>query len=116
MLNLIDHYFLQKQEPVKSCMLFLRAHLINYDKNISEHLKYGMPFYYYNNKMFCYLWQSKLHAHPYIGFVNGNKINHPELLQEKRSRMKILLVNPSKDIPVKKINALLKLAVAVQKS
>jgi predicted RNA binding protein YcfA (HicA-like mRNA interferase family) len=33
------------------------------------------------------------------------------LLQEKRARMKILLVDPAKDIPVATINEILKIAL-----
>jgi hypothetical protein len=36
-------------------------------------------------------------------------LNHPDLLQEKRKRMKILFIDPHKNIPVKKIDEILKL-------
>lgn len=71
-----------------------------------------MPFYYYNNKMFCYLWIHKKHKLPYIGFAEGKQLNHPDLLMEKRARMKILLIDPEKNIPVKTIDLLLKQAAA----
>lgn len=108
MLRPIDNYFLQKEEPIKSCLQFLREYILKQDKNITETWKYGMPFYCYNNKMFCYLWVHKKFNQPYIGIVEGKKINHPELIIEKRARMKILLIDAGKDIPVKKINAILK--------
>ena len=50
---------------------------------------------------------------PYIGIVEGNKINHPLLISEKRARMKILLVDPEKDIPLKLINGILNDAFAL---
>lgn len=71
-----------------------------------------MPFYCYKGKMFCYVWVHKQHRKPYLGIVEGKKINHLDLLQEKRSRMKILLIDPAKDVPVKKINAILKEVLA----
>ena len=108
MLNEIDSYFLEKEEPIKSCLLFLRAHILKQDKNITEAWKYGMPFYCYKGKMFCYLWVHKKYLQPYIGIVEGAKIKHPELIQEKRARMKILLVDPNEDIPVKKLSTILK--------
>jgi hypothetical protein len=40
--------------------------------------------------MFCYLWVHKKYQRPDIGIVEGNRINHPDLLVEKRARMKIL--------------------------
>lgn len=94
-------------------MLALRSMLLRFDPNITEQWKYGMPFYCYNNKMFCYLWIHKKYKQPYIGIVEGNKIDHPLLIQEKRARMKILLLDPTKDVPVKVVNAILKRAVAL---
>ncbi|PBQ31391.1 hypothetical protein CNR22_06315 [Sphingobacteriaceae bacterium] len=107
MLNALDNYFLTKEEPVKGCLLFLREYILKQDKNITEAWKYGMPFYCYKGKMFCYLWVHKKYLQPYIGIVEGAKINHPDLLQEKRARMKILLVDATKDIPVKKIDRIM---------
>jgi len=108
MLRPVDDYFLKKEEPVKSCLQFLRQHILQLDPQVTEAWKYGMPFYCYNEKMFCYLWVHKKYLQPYIGIVEGKKINHPDLIIEKRARMKIFLVDATKDIPVKKINAILK--------
>jgi hypothetical protein len=102
----IDSYFLQLEEPTQSCLQFLRKHILKKDPAISEAWKYGMPFFCYNGKMFCYLWTHKKHKQPYIGFVEGGKLNHPDLIIEKRARMKILLVDPSEDLPMKKIDAI----------
>jgi hypothetical protein len=109
----IDHYYLQQEELVKECLQFLRAQILKQNPHIAEAWKYGMPFFCYDGKMFCYLWVHKKYKQPYIGIVEGNKINHPDLLQEKRARMKILLVDHTKDIPVKKINAILKQVIAL---
>ena len=111
MLNPIDHFFLQKDEPVKSCLQFLRSHILKQDSDITEAWKYGMPFYCYKGKMFCYLWVHKKYHQPYLGIVEGRKIHDPDLLTEKRSRMKILLLDPNREIPVKKITAILKEAL-----
>jgi hypothetical protein len=111
----IDAYFLQKEEPIKSYLLALRDYILAYDKNITEAWKYRMPFYWYNGKMFCYLWTHKKYRQPYLGIVEGNKIKHPELLQEKRARMKILLFDPNKDIPVKTVHSILNSAVKLYK-
>ena len=113
MLRDIDNYFLKKEEPIKSCLQFLRLHILQMDKHITEAWKYGMPFYCYKGKMFCYLWVHKKHLQPYIGIVEGKAINHPDLLIEKRARMKILLLDPAKDLPVKKINSILKQVLAL---
>ncbi|MDZ4810464.1 MAG: DUF1801 domain-containing protein [Bacteroidota bacterium] len=108
MLRPIDNYFLQQEEPIKSCLEFLRQHILKLDKAITDKWQYGMPFFYYYEKRICYLWVHKKFKHPYLGIVEGKKINHPDLLQEKRARMKILLIDPGKNIPLKKINSILK--------
>jgi hypothetical protein len=107
----IDQFFLSKDEPVKSCLIFLRRFILDYDKNITEAWKYKMPFYCYKGKMFCYLWVNKKTHQPYIGIVEGRKIEHPLLIIEKRSRMKIMLLDAREDIPVKTIDTILKLAI-----
>lgn len=108
----IDNYFLQKEEPVKSCLLFLREYILNYDPNITEAWKYGMPFYCYRGKMFCYLWVHKKNGLPYIGIVEGKKIDHPSLIIEGRARMKIMLLDPSNDLPMETIKSILDIAIS----
>lgn len=108
MLRPIDNWFLQKDEPLKTCLQFLRMHILKQDAAITEEWQYGMPFYCYNGKRFCYLWVHKKHGQPYIGIVDGKRIDHPDLLVEKRARMKILLLDASKNMPVGKINMILR--------
>jgi len=112
MLRPIDNWYLQQQEPAQSCLHFMRGHLLQFHPGITEAWKYGMPFFCYNAKMFCYLWVHKQFKQPYIGIVEGHRLHHPELLQEKRARMKIFLIDPVKKIPVKKIDAILKEALS----
>ncbi len=108
MLKPVDDWFLKQEEPARSCLQFLRSHILELDENISEAWKYGMPFFCYKGKMCCYLWVHKKYKQPYLGIVEGSKISDPDLVIEKRARMKILLLDPAKDIPVKKINSILK--------
>jgi len=108
-----DNYFQQQPEPAKGCLLALRQIVLASNKNITEAWKYGMPFYCIENKMCCYLWVHKKYKQPYLGIVEGGKIDHPLLLQEKRARMKILLVDPSKDIPLKIVEGILKKMIAL---
>jgi hypothetical protein len=103
----VDAYFHNTQEPVKSCLIFLREHLLTIN-GITEAWKYGMPFYCYRGKMICYLWIHKKYNQPYLGVVEGKKIDHPRLIQEKRARMKILLLDPDKDIPIRLVNRIMK--------
>ena len=112
----LDNFYLQHDEPIKGTLLALRDIILQQDKEVTNAWKYGMPFFCYKGKMFCYLWLHKKHKEPYIGIVEGKKINHPDLLQEKRARMKILLIDPDKNIPVRKINSILKEALSLVKN
>lgn len=114
MLNPLDRYFEEKEEPLKGCLQYLRQ-LLKGHEGITEHWKYGLPFYYYKGKMFCYFWFHKKFNQPYIGLVDGNKMEHEDLLQEKRAKMKILLVNHQEDIPKQKIESILMQAFALRK-
>ena len=111
MVTLVDQYFLQKEEPVKGYLLFLRKYILEMDSKLNETWKYGMPFYYYVDKMYCYLWVDKKLNQPYLGIVRGNQINHPDLIQGTRTRMKILMLDAKKDVPIKKIFTILQSAL-----
>lgn len=63
--------------------------------------------------MFCYLWVHKKYKQPYIGIVEGNRLNHPTLITEKRARMKIMLIDPLADLPVAPIGSILQDALAL---
>ncbi len=66
--------------------------------------------------MFCYLWIQKKTDIPYMGVVKGKHIAHKDLIQEKRSRMKIILFDSNKDLPVKTIHLILKQSLDLYKS
>ena len=66
--------------------------------------------------MFCYLWVHKKYQLPYIGIVEGKKLDHPDLIIEKRSRMKIMLFDPNKDLPIMTIEAILQQAINLYKT
>ena len=113
MLSELDQFYLKQEEPFKSCLLGLRDIILSLDKDITAEWKYKLPFFYYRNKMLCYLWIHKKYKQPYIGFVDGGLIDHPDLLQEKRARMKILLIDAEADLPMDKINDILTSAIYI---
>ncbi len=102
-----EKFYTSKNEPNKSCLLTLRDIILKQDENITETKKYGMPCFCYKNKMFCYLWVDKKTEAPYILFVEGRHLNHPELEIGTRKRMKIFRVNPIQDLSIKTIESLL---------
>jgi hypothetical protein len=112
----LDIYYSRQDEPVKAVLLALKAIILSQDKDITNEWKYGMPFFCYRGKMFCYLWVHKKLGQPYIGFVEGRHLDQPFLIQEKRSRMKIMLFDPEKDIPVGRVVPLLRQALALYKN
>lgn len=112
----IDNFYLNQQEPNRGCLLALKDIILSQDVEITNVLKYGMPFFCYKQKMFCYLWVHKKYKQPYIGIVEGKRIEHPELIIEKRSRMKIILFDPNKDLPLETIESILKEALDLYKS
>lgn len=112
MLRPIDLYFANSKEPAKSCLEFMRAFIPGFNSEIREAWKYGMPFYCINQKMFCYLWVDKKNGWPYLGIVDGRNIDHPDLVAGNRARMKILMLDPAKDLPVEVISEVLAMALA----
>ncbi len=107
MLRPIDQWYANQPGTARTTLEFLRGHILQLNPHISEAWKYGMPFFCFRGKMCCYLWIHKKERLPYIGFVEGNRLHDPALKQEKRARMKILLIDPDKDLPMKKIDQLL---------
>src|ERR1700744_5983301 len=108
----IDDFYLQLEEPAQSCLLALRKIVLAQDKDVTEAWKYKMPFFCYKGKMFCYLWVHKKNSLPYIGIVEGRRVDHPALIIEDRARMKIMLLDPNTDMPIETIDAILKIALS----
>ena len=111
-----DHFYLQKEEPVKSCLSALRQIILDRNPDISEAWKYRMPFFYYKERMFCYLWIEKKTNFPYLGIVEGKNIDHPALIQDDRSRMKIIKFDPNEDLPLQIIHTILDAALLLYTS
>lgn len=107
----LDDFYLAQEEPVRSVFLALKELIPAQDKDVTNEWKYGMPFFCYKGKMFCYLWVHRKNGQPYIGLVEGKHFTQPFLLQEKRSRMKIMLLDPHRDLPVRTIKTIIKQAL-----
>lgn len=112
----LDDFYLKQEEPIKGIFLALKEIILKQDKDITNVLKYGMPFFCYKGKMFCYLWIHKKIKQPYIGIVEGKHFDEPFLIQEDRSRMKIMMLNITEDLPLEKIEIVLQKALNLCKS
>ncbi len=107
----LHQYYLNKEEPNKSCLLALRSIILEQDVHITETRKWGMPCFCYKKKMFCYLWTDSKTDKPYMLMVEGRHLEHAELEQGDRSRMKILRVDPDNDLPLETIVNILQKAL-----
>lgn len=111
MIDDLDTYYLQQSEPNRSCLLSMRTIILEQDDLVTETRKWGMPCFCYSGKMFCYLWIDSKTNEPYILMVEGKHLDHPGLEAGKRSRMKILRVDPNKDLALSFIQLILNQAL-----
>lgn len=111
MLPELNSFYLNQSEPNISCLLALRDMILNQDSKVTATVKYGMPCFCYQKKMFCYLWTDKKTDQPYILMVEGKHLNHPKLETGSRSRMKIFRIDPTKNLPKKVIETILQEAI-----
>ncbi|MGB0391162.1 MAG: DUF1801 domain-containing protein [Salibacteraceae bacterium] len=101
--NPIENFFIKAKTPNKEVYLALRYFILNNDPFFTEHWKYGTPFYYYKNKPFAYFHHNKINGFPYLGIARGNQIEHHLLFKGNRKKMKVLEINPMKDLPMDEI-------------
>ena len=116
MVEQLHNYYLSKLEPTKSCLIVLRSIILEQDTDVIETQKWGMPCFCYKKKMFCFLWTDAKTEEPYILMVEGKYLDHPKLEKGNRSRMKILRINPNKNLPIKTIENILQTALNLYKS
>ncbi|GAA3782198.1 DUF1801 domain-containing protein [Flavobacterium ginsengiterrae] len=112
----VDLFYENSELPFREVFIALKEIILRQDKEITHELKYGMPFFCYKGKMFCYLWIHKKYKQPYIGIVEGKHFEESFLLQETRSRMKIMLFDENEDLPVEQINNVINKAINLYKT
>lgn len=111
MIDQLHHFYLQHEEPNRSCLLALRDIIIKQDGHIFETIKWNLPCFCYKAKMFCFLNVEKQSNQPYLLFVEGHRLNHPMLEQGDRMRMKVFKVDTNLDLPIETIKLLLNTAL-----
>lgn len=113
MLAELEAFYQQHQEPNQSCLLALRSLILDFaPEHIHEERKWGLPFFYFKKKAFCYLWIDKKTDTPYVGIMEGRNIEHTTLIKGNRKRIKILPIDPNKDIPLETLYEILSMAKA----
>ena len=108
MQSFLDTYFLSLPEPTQSALLYLR-HFFIHEMGLTEHWKFKTPFYFYNNKWFCYLSVNKKSKIPYIGFIKGHEINYKNLESDGRKQIKIYKIYPNQNINEKDLRTIINL-------
>jgi Domain of unknown function (DU1801) len=111
----LENFYDLQPEPNKSCLLALKDIILSQDENIAAAWKYGLPFFCYKSKMFCYLWVHKKLQQPYIGIEEGKHFDEPYLMIEKASRMKKLFIDPNEDIPIEIVTQVIQKAINLNK-
>lgn len=101
--NKLENFYLSLEEPNKSVFLYLRDFILSLDERLTPEWKYGLPFFYFKAKMFCYLWKDKKTNTPYVCFTKGNEMKHPRLIQGDRKKMKAYYVKPDEDIDIEEL-------------
>lgn len=112
----VDNFYEKQEDSIREVLFSLKEIIMKQDKDITNELKYGMPFFCYKGKMFCYLWIHKKYKQPYIGIVEGKHFDESFLIQEARSRMKVMLFDPDEDLPIDAIANVLQKALNLYKS
>ncbi len=107
----IDNFYFDQKEPVRSCLLALKSIITDYNTDFEHQWYYRLPCFMYQKQIFCYLWVDKKSQFPYIAIGKGVKLEHPDLIQGKRTFVKLLMIDPDKDIPVDKIHEIFNMAM-----
>ena len=110
----VDNYFITLAEPERSCLLFLRQFILDFSNSITEKRKFNTPFYYVNTKWMSFLSFDPKTKEIYISFVDGFKMQHPQLVSEGRKKMKIFRIDAHKDVDVKSLKEILEKAVKLK--
>ncbi|MEN0051031.1 MAG: DUF1801 domain-containing protein [Bacteroidota bacterium] len=110
-MNLLDSFYLEKEEPIQSCLLALRSIILNYNEDFEPLWRYRLPCFMYQDQIFCYLWVDRRTQFPYIAVGKGVEIEHPNLVQGSRTFVKLFYVNPTEDIPIDNIQEIFDLAM-----
>ena len=91
-MNPAENYILNQPEPYRSILLHLQVIIEHTVPSLALKYKYKIPFYYSNNKPFCYLNASHKKQFIDLGFWKGNQIQiHQEYLVTENRKMMVSL-------------------------
>ena len=110
-MNPLDNFYLEKEEPIQSCLLALRSIILIYNPDFEPLWRHRLPCFMYQDQIFCYLWVDRKTQFPYIAVGKGVEIAHPDLVQGNRTFVKLFYINPEEDIPIETIHEIFNLAM-----
>ncbi|MGE0566362.1 MAG: DUF1801 domain-containing protein [Bacteroidia bacterium] len=113
MLNKLEEFYFKNEEELNEVFLYLREKIKSFSVNIEELYRYGVPFFYYNGKPFCYFSVQTGRKVGYIGFVNGHLIDHPKLKADSRKYVKAYYLYPKENIKIRELSTIIKTAIKV---
>lgn len=96
----INHFYLDREEALRSTLLALHDYILALHPEMRVAWKWSAPFFVYKKRNFCYLWINKQTGQPYVGLVRGGDIEHPLLEAEGRKLIKVLRIDTGEDLPV----------------
>ncbi len=103
----LENWYLTHEEPTQGCLLALRKAILDMDELVVAAWKWGGPFFYYRGRVFCYLWIDKKTHKPYLAIYEGKLVKHPALEWGNRTRIRVLPIDPTKDLPMSTIKDIL---------
>ena len=109
----IEQFYISKEEPLRSTLMALRDIMLDHESELRSEWKYNMPCFTYRSKPIAYLWIDKITNEPYILWVYGKDLDFSQLEQGSRSKMKILRIDSSADIPLELIHDILKQSINI---
>jgi len=91
-MNPAENYILNQPEPYRSILLHLQVIIEQTIPALDLKYKYNIPFYYINNKPFCYCNASHKKQYVDLGFWKGNQIQiHQDYLVTENRKMMVSL-------------------------
>ncbi|WP_282073977.1 DUF5655 domain-containing protein [Polaribacter atrinae] len=96
----VEEYILKQSEPFKSIIMHLQILIETNFAEVDLQFKWKMPFYYLNEKPFCYLNPSKKKGYVDVGFYTNSELQkfNKFVISDKRKVVKSLRYTKVSDI------------------
>jgi hypothetical protein len=96
----LDLYLPKVAERFWPCLIELEQLILGLSPHIEERTSYGGPFFYYQQKMFCYLSVMKGEERVTLGICNGAFLSNAQgLLMGEGKVVRHLKIEPASPLP-----------------